>query len=70
MTKVVGMDFYWNEFIASVAGKCGDEVAYRVSEYTGDMRYGFELRDSLENCFIWSDTPEGYDYWNNIYKQI
>lgn len=28
------------------------------------------LDDKLANCFIWSDTPQGFNYWNNIIDKL
>jgi hypothetical protein len=31
---------------------------------------GFNESGSLAGSFIWSKTPQGYDYWNDIYVTL
>lgn len=30
----------------------------------------FRYHGKLNSCFVWYDTPQGHDYWENIYKKL
>lgn len=30
----------------------------------------FGLHGFLDQCFVWDETPQGYEYWYNIAKQL
>jgi hypothetical protein len=29
----------------------------------------FSYAENVGQCFMWDDTPQGIDYWSNIYNQ-
>lgn len=31
---------------------------------------GFREHDNLIHCFIWADSPQGHDYWENIHIKL
>jgi hypothetical protein len=40
-----------------------DNEALKRDDYTS-------TKNALFGAFIWDDSPEGFDYWNNIYNNI
>jgi len=30
----------------------------------------FTLAGAISNGFVWSDTPEGKDYWNGVFREV
>lgn len=37
---------------------------------TGMSLGGFECSSRLGECFVWSNTPHGHEYWKNIQEQL
>lgn len=31
---------------------------------------GYKRSGDLESCFLFGDSPQGFEYWSNIYKKI
>lgn len=71
--------------LKEILGKYFDEETVKVITKHIFDRYGLdEFLNYLEKIknnnytvlqifdsgFIWNNTPEGYEYWNNIYKKI
>lgn len=39
--------------------------------YPEMLNYQFESQEqALPNSFGWSYSPEGFDYWNNLYESL
>jgi hypothetical protein len=30
----------------------------------------YSLAGAISNGFVWSDTPEGKDYWNGVFREV
>ena len=52
--KVYAIDVEAGEYLRYEAAGCGD----------------FRYNGLLANCFIWSDTPQGREYWRNIHNTL
>ncbi len=35
-----------------------------------DANIGFGFSSELDGVFVWEDTPQGYEYWDNLYTQL
>lgn len=33
-----------------------------------DLKHVYSMQEALRLGFVWSDSPEGYDFWNKIYN--
>lgn len=55
--------------VASVIGKVRalEELTMAYMEYPADENYtGFDWDCRLPDAFLWSKTPQGFDFWSEI----
>ncbi len=58
---------FWRNFEESVKKKDKLESKHKLV----DTVLGLErAQDRIKNAFYWGETPEGFDYWNDIYDRI
>lgn len=47
-----------------------DKGAARYMREQAPALKDFVYDGELINCFTWNYTPQGYDYWGNIYDKL
>lgn len=54
---------WFNELNEDYKGKALKNMIDPKSEH-------YSLAGAISNGFVWSDTPEGKDYWNGVFREV
>lgn len=61
------------DYIDALPKKLGDKIFRNIVECSGYETYlpliefnYYSFGDFIMQAFVWSDTPEGHEYWSNI----
>ena len=65
------------ELLMMLDGDLGERAVKNCIEIGLDTKYldrkysnGRKVSDALESAFIWAHSPEGFDFWNDIFDEL
>jgi len=59
---------YYKTLTAKVA-KINEGAARYMRKGAKELK-SFSYDDKLDGCFVWDDTPQGHDFWEDIYDKL
>ena len=63
-----GKSYY--EALTARVSKIDKSAARYMRKHAPQELKGFSYYGELNGCFVWFETPQGHDYWENIYYKL